>query len=66
MDSYIVRIYRRNLGDIAGIVETVETGTRTAFADGPELLAMLGCPPPTHAQTPPHEPPQGSTQEREQ
>lgn len=44
MDSYIVRIYRRNDGDIAGTVETVEPGTRMGFADGLELLAILGRP----------------------
>lgn len=45
MDSYILRISRRSVGDIAGTVEAVEAGTRTGFADGPELLVILGCPP---------------------
>jgi len=45
MDSFIVRIYRRSVGDIAGTVEVVEAGTRTGFADRSELLVILSCPP---------------------
>jgi len=44
MDSYIVRIYRRNPQDhahVVGIVETVERGTSASFTDMRGLWDIL-------------------------
>ena len=46
MDSYVVRIYRRNSSspqDLVGLVELVEINQERAFASFEELRAILGC-----------------------
>jgi hypothetical protein len=44
MDSYIVRIYRRDQddpGELAGLVEMVGTSDRLSFRNFPELTSVL-------------------------
>lgn len=44
MESYVVRIYRRNIGspqNIVGLVELVEVDEEKAFASFDELRAIL-------------------------
>ena len=44
MDSYVVRIYRRNSGspqDLVGLVELVEVGQERVFSSFEELRAIL-------------------------
>jgi hypothetical protein len=44
IDTYIVRVYRRNpqqVRQFAGLVEIVASGGERAFADGVELLDIL-------------------------
>jgi hypothetical protein len=46
MDSYVVRIYRRNsssLQNIVGLVELVEVNQERAFTNFEELRAILAC-----------------------
>jgi hypothetical protein len=46
MDSYVVRIYRRNSSspqDLVGLVELVEVNQERAFMNFEELRAILGC-----------------------
>lgn len=44
MDSYIVRIYRRNSSNLnlVGLVELVETNEERVFSNFEELRAILG------------------------
>jgi hypothetical protein len=39
--SYVVRLYRRELEGIAGMVESVETGEATPFRSPDELWSVL-------------------------
>lgn len=41
MDTYIVRIYRRDKEGIAGLVEVVEGGEKRNFTDIEGLLGIL-------------------------
>ncbi len=42
MESYIVRIYRRDENDhLTGLIEVVENGTTAAFSDRDELWRIL-------------------------
>ena len=44
MDSYVVRIYRRDQddpGELAGLVEMVGTSDRLSFRNFPELTSVL-------------------------
>ena len=44
MESYIVRIYRKNQGradEVAGLVETVGSSERLSFRTFPELTSVL-------------------------
>lgn len=44
MDSYVIRIYRRNAnipGDIAGQIEFVEREEKRSFGSSEELMEML-------------------------
>jgi len=46
MDSYVVRIYRRNSSNaqsLAGLVELVDIDEQKAFTCFEELRAILGC-----------------------
>ena len=46
MDSYVVRIYRRNSSspqDLVGLVELVEVNQERTFMNFEELRAILGC-----------------------
>jgi len=46
MDSYVVRIYRRNSSspqDLVGLVELVELNQERTFMNFEELRAILGC-----------------------
>lgn len=46
MDSYVVRIYRRNSSspqDLVGLVELVEVNQERTFMSFEELRAILGC-----------------------
>ena len=46
MDSYVVRIYRRNSSspqDLVGLVELVEINQERTFLNFEELRAILGC-----------------------
>jgi len=42
IDSYLVRIVRREGGSLAGVVEQVRTGKTAAFATLAELSELLG------------------------
>jgi hypothetical protein len=45
MDSYVIRIYRRDeedSGNAAGLVEIVEKGQRRSFTSVEELVEILG------------------------
>jgi hypothetical protein len=45
MDSYVVRIYRRNSSssqDLVGLIELVEVNQERAFMNFEELRAILG------------------------
>jgi hypothetical protein len=39
--SFVVRLYRQELGEIAGVVESVETGEITSFRSPDELWSTL-------------------------
>ncbi len=42
MESYIIRIYRRDENDhLAGLIEVVANGTTAAFTDRDELWSIL-------------------------
>lgn len=41
MDTFIVRIYRREKKEIAGLVEVVEGGEKRSFTDIEGLLGIL-------------------------
>lgn len=46
MNSYVVRVYRRNEavpGDVAGLVEEPLTGRTTPFRNAEELWLIVGC-----------------------
>jgi hypothetical protein len=46
MDSYVVRIYRRNSGspqNLVGLVELVEVNQERVFSSFDELRAILSC-----------------------
>jgi hypothetical protein len=46
MDSYVVRIYRRNsssIQNLVGLVELVEVNQERAFTNFEELRAILSC-----------------------
>jgi hypothetical protein len=43
--SYVVRVYRQESDEIAGVIESVETGDTTPFRSSDELWATLSRPP---------------------
>jgi len=51
-EVYVVRVYRRNVSGVSGIVENVRQGTSQTFRGASELVDLILGDPPADSGTP--------------